>query len=73
MVTQGRLVPGAFVIRDFIGSMMAYEAGQMTHGEVVAFYQYLIDRDLVPKLHHSYGRIARILIERGECRPSQPA
>jgi hypothetical protein len=52
--------------------MMAYEAGQMTHEEVVAFYQYLIDHDLVPRLHHSYGRIARILIERGECRPSQP-
>ena len=57
------------MIQDFSASIMANEAGWMTHEEVVVFYQYLIDHNLVTRLHHSYGRIARILIERGECQP----
>lgn len=36
LVTRRWRIPGgAIVIRDFIGSMMAYAAGQMTHEEVV--------------------------------------
>jgi hypothetical protein len=35
--------------------------------------RYLIDHDLVPRLHDSYGRIARILTECGDCRPTQAA
>jgi hypothetical protein len=29
--------------------------------------------ELAPKMQESYGRIARILIERGECQPSEGA
>lgn len=52
---------------------MAYESGRMTHAEVLTFFQYLIDNELVPKMQDSYGRIARILIEHGECQPSAGA
>jgi hypothetical protein len=46
---------------------MAYEEGEMTHAEVVAFFQHLIESGLISKMPDSYGRISRILIERGEC------
>ena len=59
--------------RDLVGSIMAYESSLMTHEEVVTFFQYLIDNELVSKMQASYGRIARILIERGECQPSNGA
>ncbi len=55
--------------RDLVGSIMAYESSQMTHEEVVRFFQYLIDNGLVSKFQESYDRIARILIEHGECQP----
>ena len=58
---------------DLVGSIMAYESGRMTHAEVLTFFQYLIDNELVPKMQDSYGRIARILIEHGECQPSAGA
>jgi hypothetical protein len=45
---------------------MAYEAGEMTREEVHDFFQILIDQGL---LHGSYSRMARILIERGDCHP----
>jgi hypothetical protein len=59
--------------RDLIGSIMAYESGEMTHQEVVKFFQHLIDNGLVSRMQDSYSRIARILIERGECRPLEAA
>ena len=56
---------------DLVGQIMAYEEGEMTHAEVVVFFQYLIENGLIPKMQDSYGRFSRILIERGECHPSQ--
>lgn len=69
-----RAVPdGAIMTRDLVGSIMAYESSLMTHEEVVRFFQYLIDKELVTRMAASYSRIARILIERGECQPSNGA
>lgn len=59
--------------RDFVGQIIAYEMGEMTPAEVREYFQYLIDRGLVWKMADSYGRMARIFIERGECTPKQGA
>ena len=56
---------------DFVGQIIAYEMGEMTRAEVRAYFQHLIDTDLVWKMPTSYGRMARIFIERGECTPKQ--
>lgn len=59
--------------RDFVGQIIAYEMGEMTPAEVRECFQYLIDRGLVWKMADSYGRMARIFIERGECRFNEEA
>ena len=56
---------------DFVGQIIAYEMGEMTRAEVRAYFQHLIDTDLVWKMPSSYGRMALIFIERGECTPKQ--
>lgn len=53
--------------RDALGDIMAYEDGDMTDEEVVAFFQRLIDSDMVWGLQGSYGRTAARLIEMGRC------
>jgi hypothetical protein len=58
---------------DLAGKIMAYEAGEMTRTEVRELFQTLIDMEIVWKMHGSYGRMARILIERGECHSHQDA
>lgn len=54
---------------SLVGNMIAYERGEMTHEEQVAFFQSLIDTDLVWALQGSYGRTAKALIETGACKP----
>ena len=50
---------------DFI---MAYECGEIeSHEDLVAGFQAMIDDGTVWSLQGSYGRIARSLIDAGEC------
>lgn len=58
---------------DLVGQIMAYEAGKMTREEVHEFFQTLIDMKIVSKMQGSHGRMARILIERGDCHSTHAA
>jgi hypothetical protein len=58
-------------VTDFVGQIIAYEMGEMTRAEVRTYFQHLIDTNLVWKMPSSYGRMARIFIERGECTPKR--
>ena len=44
-----------------------YEGGELSEEEIVKGFQALIDSGLAWKLQGSYGRMARALIERGDC------
>lgn len=57
--------------RDLVGNIMAYEAGELTHEEVVDFFQMLINTGLAWQLQGSYGRMAAHFIEVGECQPQE--
>lgn len=52
---------------DLVGSIMAFEDGQMNESEVVDFFQHLIDTGLAWTLQGSDGRMATRLIEAGHC------
>jgi hypothetical protein len=45
--------------------IIAYENGNMTDGEVVAFFQQLVDTGLAWSLQGLYGRMAAHLISEG--------
>lgn len=47
--------------------MMAYEADQLNHEQIIEGFQRLIDSGLVWHLQGSYGRTAVHLIDAGEC------
>ncbi len=47
--------------------IIAYEAGELDHDEIVAGFQNLIDTGVAWQLQGSYGRTAMALIEAGEC------
>lgn len=47
---------------------MAYESGDMSEAEIVAFFQELIDTGMAFRLQGHYGRTARRLIEAGLCK-----
>ena len=50
-----------------VTSIMRYESGDMSEGEVVEFFQHLIDGGLCWSLQGHYGRMASSLIEQGLC------
>ena len=51
-----------------VKKIIKYENGNMTLGEVVKFFQELIDTGVAWKLQGHYGRIANSLIEDGRCK-----
>ena len=51
---------------DVVSNIIRYEEGAMDEGEVIAFFQGLVDSGLAWELQGSYGRAARRLIELGE-------
>ncbi len=56
---------------DLIHQMLTYEQGKMTHQQVVAFFQHLIDTGAIAHLQGHYRRSAQRLIAAGHCRPRQ--
>jgi hypothetical protein len=50
---------------DYVGAIIAYEAGELDGDAVMELFQYLVDSGLAWKLQGSYGRAARRLIEAG--------
>ena len=54
--------------KDFatiVDKMISYESGDMDEGQVIDFFQELLDRRLISSLQGSYQRIATILLEKG--------
>lgn len=52
---------------DYVDRIMAYEQGELDDEEIVELFQDLIDSKLVWQLQGHYGRVARDLIDSGEC------
>lgn len=52
---------------DMVDKIMAYEGGEMSEEDTVAFFQELIDKGLAWTLQGHYGRTAKALIDAGYC------
>ncbi len=52
-------------IPNLVDKIMAYEGGEMTEDEMVAFFQELVDSGLAWNLQGHYGRTAAALIDAG--------
>lgn len=48
---------------DLVGTIMAYEQGDLTDEETVAFFQHLVNTGLAWELQGSYGRTARAMLD----------
>ena len=52
---------------DYTDRIIAYEQGELDDEEIVELFQDLIDSGLIGQLQGHYGRVARDLIDSGEC------
>lgn len=52
---------------DRVDKIIAYESGDMAFGEIVSFFQELINDGSAWKLQGHYGRTAQELINQGYC------
>ena len=50
---------------DIIDKIMEYENDEMNEAEVIEFFQYLVDENILSALQGSYQRTAAALIEAG--------
>jgi hypothetical protein len=50
-----------------VDKIIAFESGEMSHDEIISFFQQLIDTGLVWQLQGAYGRAAEQLILSGAC------
>ena len=55
-----------------INDILCYESGSMDEPNIIRFFQEMIDDGTVWGLQGSYGRMAKLLIENGECSPPRP-
>jgi hypothetical protein len=53
------------VKNDLVDKIMAYEDGEMSDDEIIAFFQELVDSGLAWELQGSYGRTASMLLLQG--------
>ena len=53
--------------------IIAYEAGELEHDEIVDLFQNLINSGAAWRLQGHYGRTAAALIESGDCSRVQEA
>lgn len=54
---------------DIIDSIMRFESGEMDQGEILPFFQSLVDTGLAWSLQGSYGRTAHNLLQAGHIHP----
>ena len=50
-----------------VGKIIDYESGKMDTGEIIEFFQQMIDDGSVWQLQGHYGRTATALIASGNC------
>lgn len=48
-----------------VDDIIAYESGEMSDDQIVAFFQRLVDSGMAWQLQGSYGRMAQSLIDAG--------
>lgn len=54
---------------DINSNLIAYENGELSEQDIVVLFQHLIRTGQVWQMHPSYGRVAAVLIENGDCLP----
>ena len=54
-------------MEDLVDKIMEFENSEMSDQDTIAFFQELIDHDLVSQLQGSYGRMAASLVNSGLC------
>ena len=52
-------------MQDMVGKVIAYESGEMTESEIIAFFQEMVNSGIIWQLQGTYGRMATSLIEQG--------
>ena len=52
---------------DVVGFVLDYEVGALNDEDTIAGFQHLINTGMVWNLQGSYGRLAKQLIEAGQC------
>jgi hypothetical protein len=57
--------------RPNIYKLMEFENGELDEDEIIELFQDGIDNGWVWSLQGSYGRMATMLIEAGQCTPQQ--
>lgn len=53
---------------DTLSKIMQFESGEMSEGDIIIFFQELIDSGMAWTLQGSYGRLAKDLIVLGHCK-----
>ena len=55
-----------------VEQLIAYEEGQITHDEEVAFFEHLVETGVCWQLSGHYQSVAATLIEAGLIKPPEP-
>ena len=52
-------------MQDFIGTLIAYESGELDEDTTLEFFQHLVNTGMAWNLQGHYGRTASALVEEG--------